>query len=230
MMLVIGLSTSQWEYLTWMLFYANMSLQVACLFGASPWLLVSKRRLRLRAADLPTVSDAGWAPFRDPRLLRGSLSIVLAVLVQALWLAAVWSTVATQRSACATYGDNTTECGGMQWFVAVIFLALLATGAFAFSATLHLVALRLVRTAWDANEWSWTMSLRERPALTLVRVLRYSPFAWSAWFLVQFLLFISPTQRVLTLSLAAFLGSFFVYGRFKRNKGNQAEPQSDSGS
>lgn len=230
MMLGIGLSAPQWEYLMGQLFIANLWLQGACLFVALPWLLVSKRRLRPRAADLLPVSAAGWAPFRDPRLLRGSLGIVLALLVQAMWVAALLSTLAANSSACATYGRYTTECGGMQWIGPAMFLVVLAPGTIAFSTTFHLVALRLVHTAWDANEWTWKMSLQERPALTLVRILRYSPVAWFACFLVGTWLAISPEQRVLALSLIAFMASFFFYGRLKHNKGNQADPQSDSGS
>ena len=164
MMLGIGLSTSQWDYLAWAMFNAALTVQAAYLFVALPWLLVSKRRLRLRAADLPTVAETGWVPFRDPRLLRGSISIVLAVLVQALWVAAQLST-------------DLVADGSGGWLLVYFFLAVLALGALVFSVTLQMVALSFVRTAWDANEWPQKMSLRERPALTLVRVLRYSPCA-----------------------------------------------------
>lgn len=228
-MLGVGLSASQWEDWMWRLFVANFWLQCACLFVVLPWLLVSKRRLRLRAVDLPSVSPAGWAPFRDPRFLRGSLGIVLSLLVQTMWVAAAWSIDAAQKAACATYGDNTGSCGGMQWIGPAIYLIGLAPGTLVFSTTFHLVALHLVRTAWDANEWPWKMSLRERPALTLVRILRYGPFAWYAFFLVGVLQGISPQQRIIVLGLTVFLASFFVYGRFKRNKGNQTDLQSDSG-
>lgn len=228
MMLGIGLSTSQWEYLTEKLFLANLWMQVAYLFVVLPLLLASKRRLL--AADLPTVSEAGWAPFRDRRLLVGSISIVLAVLVQALWVAALWSADAEQNSACATYGENTGECGGLGSLVSSLLLVVLAAGALAFSATLQTAALSLVRTAWDANEWPQKMSLRERPALTLVRVLRYSSFFCYPSFFVGVLL-AGPRnyQSFLVLSLVAFVVSFCVYSHFKRNKRNQAEPQSDSG-
>jgi len=216
----VGLAEAQWEHLMLRLVEANLWLQGACLFIALPWLLVSSRRLRLRAADLPTVSPAGWLPFRDPRLLRGSLGIVLALLVQAMWAAVAWSAEVAQKAACATYGHGTTECGGMQWLGPVIYMMFMYPGAIALSAMFHLVALRLIRTARDANEWIWKVSLRERPALTLVRILRYSPFAWYAFFL----------ERAVALLLVAFLASFFVYDRFKRNKGSQTDLQSDSGS
>ena len=177
MMLGIGLSTRtvsapivrgvlptlpQWEDVMGELLLAALAVQAACLFVVLPWLLVSKRRLRLRAADLPTVSEAGWVPFRDPRLLVGSLSIVLAVLVQSVWFAAAWST------------------NGMAWLVAGMAMVVLIPGVLAVTATLQMVALSFVRTAWDANEWPQKLSLRERPALTLVRILRYSPCACFA--------------------------------------------------
>ena len=174
MMLGIGLSTPQWEDVMGGLLLAAFAVQAACLFVAIPWLLVSKRRLRLRAADLPPVAETGWVPFRDPRLLRGSLSIFLAVLVQSLWVAAALVTGLAQDSACARG-----ECG-MEWIGPAIALAFSYFGALAFSATLQMVALSFVRTAWDANEWPQKLSLRERPALTLVRILRYSPCAYFA--------------------------------------------------
>lgn len=216
----VGLAEAQWEHLMLRLVEANLWLQGACLFIVLPWLLVSSRRLRLRAADLPTVSPAGWLPFRDPRLLRGSLGIVLALLVQAMWVAVAWSAEVAQKAACATYGLGTTECGGMQWLGPVIYMMFMYPGAIALSAIFHLVALRLIRTARDANEWTWKMSLRERPALTLVCILRYSPFAWHAFFV----------EREVALLLVAFMASFFVYDRFKRNKKSQTDLQGDSGS
>lgn len=182
MMLSLELSAPQWEDVIDQLLLANLWLQGACLFVALPWLVVSIRRLR--AVDLPTVAETGWAPFRDQRLLRGSLSIILALLVQTLFSAAVWSIEAAQTSACDTYGENTTECGGMQWLGPVILLVVSGSGALVFSVTLHLVALRYIRAAWEANKWTRKMSIRERPALTIVRMLRYSPFVWFVWFLV----------------------------------------------
>lgn len=227
-MMVLGLSALQWDNVMRGMLYANFWLQVVCLFVVLPWLLVSKRRLRLRASDLPSVVEVGWAPFRDPRILRGSVAVILALLVQSLWVAALWTIDTAEKSACALPGAaNDGTCGGMQWIGPALGLMLLAPGALAFSSAFHMTAMGFLRAAWDANGWPWKLNLRELPALTLVRILRYIPFAWYAAFLVGVLLAISPQQRILVFGLTVFLASFKIYELFKRNKRGQVDPQSD---
>jgi len=148
-----------------------------------------------------------------------------------MWVAALWTIDTAEKSACALpVADVMARCGGLGLLAQQLSLTLLAPGALALSSAFHVTTMGFLRAAWDANGWPWKLNLRELPALTLVRILRYIPFAWYAAFLVGVLLAISPQQRILVLGLTVFLASFKIYELFKRNKRDQVDPRSDSGS
>lgn len=144
-------------------FYGFLLLHVVALFIILPYLLVSRRRLRRLAPNIPTFPETGWTPLRDAWFVRGVLSLFMVSLLQFASLA-FFLVSALYRSPDDISGLESLAMG-IVWMLSLPSTVIL-------SLVFYKLAKSLFKSAWAANNWPTGLHLVKRPALTVVRIMR----------------------------------------------------------